>query len=265
MSYESVAEEGKRGRKKSFPPGRVLFPLAGVLFPLLSPTPYGVLASARAEALSVEQLTERVRQEADRRLMNHIRAQGWVNYRHQVAAWVPPSADRLGQCEGRLRVAPAQDQARPWGRIPYVLSCDQPAWEIRARAEVSLVVPVVTARRNIARGETLSRAALELRALDLGSVYGDFVTDLRLLDGKRARRAIRSGQVVSPDLAEAPLLVNKGDIVLIRVERDGVLATMKGEALESGSHGQGILVRNLSSGKEITAWVAEPGIVESRF
>jgi len=65
--------------------------------------------------------------------------------------------------------------------------------------------------------------------------------------------------------AEAPLLGERGDQVLIRVEADGVAASMTGEALQSGSKGEGIRVRNHSSGKVITAWVVERGIVETRF
>src|SRR5690606_20873548 len=73
------------------------------------------------------------------------------------------------------------------------------------------------------------------------------------------------GKEITLDQAEAPLLVERGDNVVIRVAQGGIQASMRGVALQSGSLGEGILVRNLSSDKEITAWVVENGIVESRF
>lgn len=247
MSYGCLAEGGKQGRKWLLPPWLFLLPL--------------VLLSVPAAA----DLAEKVRLDAEQRVLSYVRARGWVNYSYEVSAWVPSSADRLGACSEGLQVAPAQDSNRRWGRIPYLISCAEPAWEFRGRAEVSLRVPVATARRTIQRGEILDRSTVMLQTRDLAGIYGDFVTDTRMLYGKRARRAIRNGQEITLDQAEAPLLVERGDNVVIRVDQDGVRASMRGMALQSGSLGEGILVRNLSSNKEITAWVVEKGIVETRF
>jgi len=247
MGYRLVAEGGKCRRKYPFPLGLLLLPLCVIALPVSA------------------DLAERVRADAEQRVQSYARAQGWVNYRHEVSAWVPSSAGHLDECSAGLQVAPAQDNARRWGRIPYVIRCSEPAWEIRGRAEVALRVPVVTARRNIQRGEVLDQTTMSLQVRDLAGIYGDFVTDTRLLAGQRTRRAIRGDQVITLDQATAPLLVERGENVVIRVDQDGINATMKGLALQSGSQGEGIAVRNLSSGKEITAWVVEKGVVETRF
>lgn len=247
MTYSLVAEGGKRGRKWLLPPWLFLLPLGLLSAPVLA------------------DLAEMVKQDAEQRVKSYVRARGWVNYSYEVSAWVPSSASRLEACTRGLRVEPAQDSTRRWGRIPYLISCAEPVWEFRGRAEVSLRVPVATARRAIPRGEILDRSTVMLRTRDLAGIYGDFVTDARQLYGKRARRAIRSGQEITLDQAEAPLLVERGDNVVIRVAQGGIQASMRGVALQSGSLGEGILVRNLSSDKEITAWVVEKGIVETRF
>lgn len=255
------AEAGTGRRKWAFPPRKwwVSFPVAltGWLVMVLLTFPATGMAQSQAD------LAELLRQDAEQQVQQYARRRGWVNFEYSVEPWVPGSDEQHG-CQGELVLTPAQDDRR-WGRVPYVISCSEPQWQLRARADVSLRVPVVTARRTIRRGEVLNRDTMQLAVRDLADIYGDFVTDSRLLAGQRSRRSIRGGQVITLDLAEAPLLVERGDNVVIRVAADGVEATMTGEALQDGSKGQGIRVRNHSSGKVITAWVVERGIVETRF
>lgn len=258
-TYGFCAERGKPGRKRLLPPRKRLLPGVAVL--LAVGAGIGVVG---AEATDTD-FASMIQADAERAVQAYARRRGWVNYEYDVEAWVPGSADRQQACDQPVEVHRAEQSGRIWGRVPYVLSCLAPNWEIRARAEVSLRVPVVTARRTIRRGETLNNTTLALARRDLADIYGDFVTDSRLLAGKRARRAIRAGQVVTLDQAEAPLLVERGDNVVIRIAVDGVAASMLGEALQGGSLGQGIRVQNHSSGKVITAWIVEKGVVEVRF
>lgn len=242
------AEERKPGRKWALPVW------TGFLF---------LWAMSGGAVAQQSELEKAVKQDAERQVKAYAGRRGWVNFEYQVEPWVPGSGEQ--HCEEPVNVASTQETGRPWGRVPYVISCPEPVWEIRARADVSLAVPVVTARRNISRGEILDHQTMGLKILDLGKIYGDFVTDRRLLAGQRTRRAIRGGQAITLDQAVAPLLVERGDKVVIRVSGDGVEASMRGEALQGGSRGQSVRVRNLSSGKVITAWPVEKGIVETHF
>ncbi len=263
------AEEGKAGRKCPLPLRkctallRMVGRTAGLMLPrsclLVAASTVSVAALGAAQPADYAQ---QVQQHAEREIVRYAKSRGWVNYEYTVNPWVPAGQP---ECRQAVVVEPASENARRWGRVPYLIRCVEPQWEIRARAEVSLTVPVVTARRNISKGETLNHSTLVLAKRDLARVHGDFVTDAQQLSGQRARRALRSGQVVSLNQAAPPLLVERGDQVLIRVRAGEVRASMTGEALQNGSKGEGIRVRNHSSGKVITAWVAEKGIVETRF
>jgi len=247
------AEKGKYRRKYPFPPRKRW------LVPLLS-----TLVVGPGHTLA-EDYADLILQDATEEVKNYARRRGWVNFQYQVEPWVPGSQDQMPTCEVGVIAERASRQPEVWGRVPYTLKCTQPEWELRARANVSLVVPIVVARRNISRDDLFDRATMKLEKRDLASVYRDFVTDTRLLSGQRARRSVRAGQAISLSHAVAPLMVERGDQVVIRVEADGVYASMTGEALQDGSKGEGIRVRNHSSGKVITAWVVEKGIVETRF
>lgn len=206
---------------------------------------------------------ELVRGHAESAIKSYARSRGWVNYDYTVTPWV--QSDEMVTCELGLSITSSGHSGRAWGRVPYEITCEQPAWAIRARADTSLIVPVVVAKRNISRNEPLSNNTLRLKTVDLSKVYTDFVTDIRHVRGMRARRALRQDQVLSMNHVIAPYLVEKNDRVLIKANGGGVEASMAGTALESGSKGQGIRVRNLASGKVITAWVSGRGTVESRF
>lgn len=247
-----MAEKRKQKRKWALPPRKWfgLFLLAG------SPLTMKSYATDYADI---------VRQDAEQAIQQHAQSQGWVNFNYSLEPWVPRNIDKQPTCTGSIEAQPARETGRLWGRVPYLIRCTDPSWEIRARADVTLTVPVVTARRNIARNETLNHSTMVLAERDLANIYGDFVTDTRQLTGQRAKRALRSGQVITLNQAAAPLLVERGDQVTIRVSAGGISASMTGEALQSGSKGNSVRVRNHSSGKVITAWVVEKGIVETRF
>jgi len=80
-----------------------------------------------------------------------------------------------------------------------------------------------------------------------------------------AKRRIRANQILSPDLIDQPNAVKRGERVKIIATHDGISAAMSGEALEKGSLGDVIKVKNLSSGNTIEAKVLEVGVVTSTF
>lgn len=210
-------------------------------------------------------LSSVVSADASKQIKRYAKRRGWVNFDYGVDTWIPGGSDRVETCKSGLTVSPSDETSRQWGRVPYYIECQNPEWKVRARADVTLTVPVVVAKRNISRGETLSWRTMGLKNRDVGRIYGDFVTDIRQLSGKRARRSLRADQVITLSHAKAPLMVERNDRVVISVDADGIQASMAGMAMEDGTKGQGIRVRNLSSNKVITAWVVSKGKVESRF
>lgn len=189
----------------------------------------------------------------------------WKNYQAEIQVWLPGSVERLEPCRQGLAVGPARDEAMPWGRQSYIVGCDLPAWKLRARVDVKVWMDVWTARHEIGRNRKLKAEDLVLMRTDASTLHGGFTTDQSQLIGHRTRRAIRSGQPVSPGLLAAEVLVNKNDNVVIRAQAEGLMATMTGTALEDGALHQEVKVRNHSSERVVSAWVVGRGVVETRF
>jgi flagella basal body P-ring formation protein FlgA len=62
-----------------------------------------------------------------------------------------------------------------------------------------------------------------------------------------------------------PLVIKKGDRVLIEARRGGLSIRAYGVTKSSGQIGQTVMVANLDSGRELRAKVVAPSLVEVEF
>ena len=67
---------------------------------------------------------------------------------------------------------------------------------------------------------------------------------------------MRSGQLSSP------VLVKRGDAVMMVARREGIEVSTAGEALDAGAKGATIRVKNSTSGQTLRMRVVAPGTVE---
>lgn len=234
--------------------------LAGALW-LLSGSPAHGEPQAQSDFL--EQLLER---DARQSLDDYIAQQRWPATTGMFRVWLAPSADHLPPCpSGNISLQAGGLYRQPWGRRPYLIECTDPAWQVRGRVEVSLLLPVWVAARDIAKGQSISASDLVEKALDVSRIQRGFTPSNHSLLGHKSNRHLRSGQLIGELDLQKVWAVKQGEGVLIRAGEGEFSATTRGEALENGGIGDGIRVKNLSSGKEIQAWVTDTGEVETRF
>ena len=120
-------------------------------------------------------------------------------------------------------------------------------------------------------------AAVPTRVLNRGEIIkaGDFMVERRPkseftseppalaanIAGLAARRTVRAGQPLrSADLMKAEI-VQKNDMVLLHYEVPGIVLTMRGKALDSGTQGDMVSVLNVNSKRTIQGIVTAPGRV----
>ncbi len=124
---------------------------------------------------------------------------------------------------------------------------------------------VVKAARKIVPGELISKEDLMLVTEDRLKPDTNVLTSFEEAIGKTSVRPIQAGNVILSRMIEIPPLVTKGDRVLIKAESDEIRITTMGEVLEDGRSGDQVRVININSGKEISAKVTGPGLVEVYF
>ena len=137
-------------------------------------------------------------------------------------------------------------------------------------AEFSLVLramlwrDVWVARQPLTNGATFDPALLETRRIDLFRERDALPAAV----GDRSYtmvRAVNAGRLLTwHDIARRPL-VRKGNLVEVSAAEGQLLITMKAVAMENGTQGDTITVRNPESRKDFAALVVDENRVQVRF
>jgi flagella basal body P-ring formation protein FlgA len=172
---------------------------------------------------------------------------------------------RLKACPEALEVGlnPGSDAL---GKTTVLVKCPVTGgWSLYVPAQVTVMGEVLVAARYIARGDLLGPGDAELERRDLSRLRYGYLTDPAQLAGTLAKRAIREGMVVLPQAIETAPLVRRKDQVTILARGGGLEVQAHGIALQDGTKGERIRVRNLGSKREIEAVIIGAGIVEVTF
>ena len=150
----------------------------------------------------------------------------------------------------------------PYGAQTVELRCDAPqAWSVYLPVAVDWPQQVVVAAHALAPGHTLSDADLQVVQRDRTSLPPGAVQNESEATGRVLRRGVAAGQSITDDMLAGPQLVHYGQAVSLIAEGDGVRLVALGVALQDGSQGQSVLVRNAQSGKVVSGVVDANGDV----
>lgn len=146
-------------------------------------------------------------------------------------------------------------------RTNYLVACSDPIWKSYVPATLSIQLQAIKANSPINRGETISEQNTSLARVDLVDLRGQAYTLNNPPYGLVASRNIRVNTFITSTLTKPPLLVKKGDQVLITAKSGSITVKMNGTAMENGSQSQQIRVKNSSSGRIVHAKVVSDGEV----
>ena len=96
---------------------------------------------------------------------------------------------------------------------------------------------------------------------DISRVRGGYFTKNTNVIGKILKRSMSVGQVFSAKNIKSPLLVRRGDEVVISASVDGLQVRVKGNALKDAALGERVPVRNKQSKRIIQGTAIELGVV----
>jgi flagella basal body P-ring formation protein FlgA len=145
-----------------------------------------------------------------------------------------------------------------------ILHSDEDERVVPILTEISLVREVVTAKREINRGQPIEGRdlALEERRFSDASALG--MDDLNLVVGQRAREFIRRGDMITDKLIEPKPIVLRGEPVTVWMRQGGLVIKTAGRAQQAGSLGDKIEVRRDGAKRKqelFEAIVTGPGTV----
>lgn len=171
--------------------------------------------------------------------------------------------NRLSMADCDQPLATELRSQRDIGRINVQVSCQgQSPWTLYIPAEVKLLQEVVVLAEPVGRGSALTAANLTLRQMDVAQLNGGFYTAIDDVVGLVSRRLLSAGKPLTEALLEPPVVVHRGDTVVLTASGNGLTVKMPGTALSDGQAGQQISVRNSQSDRVVEGKVTGPGQVQ---
>lgn len=208
------------------------------------------IEAAQSISLQIEQAA---RDQIDKQLLASGLSEPQVELKVLSSRPVPPCA------------VPVQIDAldtRQYTRMRFVARCPDPrGWRhdfvVRARVTAVVAVTAMPLRNN----EVLTDEHITLERRDV-TLVSDAVGDPQAAIGQTSRRSLRAGELLRAGALTAPLLVKRGDQVLMMARQDGIEISMGGEAMDAGARGAMVRVRNAASGQVVRMRVTGTGTVE---
>lgn len=151
---------------------------------------------------------------------------------------------------------------KPWGTQSATLVDESGTRDVEVRFTPLVRRSVVRAARNLARGETLGEEDVTVQLEVLSPENEKALKDVADVLGKPLRRAVRAGEIVTPDALGKEVLVKRGDLVTLVAEYGGIVVTTTGKARGEGSLGDTIIVENLSSRKRVEGVIVDERTVQ---
>lgn len=218
------------------------------------------------------------RGDAARKIDGSMLADRFVEFLEKKAPWPQEAMEissvriypsRLWVPEGELFIEILPPRTDTFlGRVTSMISIKVDGVEVRrarASAHIEVFMPVVAATRYIRKGEVIAEEDLVQRVMPISRLKGRYLDDPGKAAGKAARRTIRAGQVVSADLLREPVVMKRGQKVMILAASDCLVVKVPGEALENGGLGDAVRVRNIMSRRTVIARVRDSRTVVVNF
>ncbi|MGH1447624.1 MAG: flagellar basal body P-ring formation chaperone FlgA [Cognatishimia sp.] len=128
-----------------------------------------------------------------------------------------------------------------------------------------LNVPVPVVNRRIQPEEIIRPEDIEMIEMPWARVHSFAITDVADLNGMQVRRMLSAGRPVHRQSVIPPIIVSRGERVMIELQYGPLQLTAHGKAIGDAHLGQEVRVINLASNKTILAIARADGMVEALF
>lgn len=168
----------------------------------------------------------------------------------QISVYVPDLTKRaLMHCpDGYDAEIMKKKASRVTNSVRLTCFGDENGWKTSIPVKIAFLAPAVAVTAAVAKNQTLDASNLEIRMVSKLQLKGAYFSDIESLAGSKARRDLPAGEVVKMNQI---CMVCKDSLVDLEAGTDEVTVKVKGTALEDGTLGAEIRVKNMISGKTV--------------
>ena len=134
-------------------------------------------------------------------------------------------------------------------------------WNIYLQAHIRVFRDIAVARTALVRGAVIQSRHFQLVTREVSGNPALYLTDRQNIIGKIVTRPMAAGQPLLVSNLAAARLIRRGQKVVILAKIEGLHVKMQGIALQDGSRGSTIKVRNQSSRRIVEGTVIRPGTI----
>ena len=169
---------------------------------------------------------------------------------------------KLKQCPKPLQ-AFQPGGSRDLGKTTIGVKCSGTnAWSLHVPVTISVYKNVLVASRQLQKGAVLTESDIELKKIDLAKLHYGFFEELKYGAGKKLKRRILAGAVLTPAMLKEPQLIRRGQQITIMAQSGLMTVRMQGKALANGAAGERIKVMNVKSRKKLEGVITSSGEVK---
>ena len=213
-----------------------------------------------------KQVYARVQQQAADVIRQEAERNRWQDYQAKLNLFIPAEISQYAPCQTPLSVSAPGGERLDLRRLRFDVRCEAgQGWEVAVTVKPDIYLQVLMAKETLERGHVLSASDVTLRKFNISTLRGGYVTRPDDVVGLTLKRRLRELQPLSMSQLDSPVLVERGQRVLMIASQDGVEARTMGIASKKGRKGEMIKVKNESSERDVTATVIDMGVVRTGY
>jgi flagellar basal body P-ring formation protein FlgA len=199
-------------------------------------------------------------------VMQYVQGQT-QGYPGKVNIEIQPLDNRIRIAECDLMEAFTVQGTRLWGKTHIGVRCQQSAgkpWTLYVQADVQVWGEFAVTGLPVSQGSPVQASDIVMQTGDLTKLPAGIITDLSMLEGKKASLNMPLGTVLRPELLKAMPVIMQGQMVQLNSRGEGFVISADGTAMQTANVGQVVDVK-VSSGQVIKGVAQSSGKVDVRF
>lgn len=199
-------------------------------------------------------------------VMQYVQGQT-QGYPGKVNIEIQPLDNRIRVADCDLMEAFNVQGARLWGKTHIGVRCLQSAtkpWTLYVQADVQVWGEYAVIGLPVSQGSPVQASDVVMQTGDLTKLPSGIITDVSMLEGKKASLNMPLGTVLRPELLKAMPVIMQGQMVQLNSRGDGFVISADGTAMQTANVGQVVDVK-VSNGQIVKGVAQASGKVDVRF